>query len=52
LQQPIDFNLVSDEVGGGIGGSLKPDENESLEYRDIPATMKAFADALIPFFGE
>jgi hypothetical protein len=52
LQQPIDFNQVNDEVGGGIGGSAKPDENESLEYRDIPPTMKTFADALLPFYGE
>ena len=52
LKQPIDFNLVSDEAGGGIGGSVKPDQNESLEYRDIPATMKTFADALVPYFGE
>jgi hypothetical protein len=41
-----------DDTNGGIGGSEKPDQNESLEYRDIPATMKTFADALLPFYGE
>lgn len=51
LKQPIDYNAVSDDVGGGIGGSAKP-ENESLEYRDIPPTMKTFADAVLPYYGE
>jgi hypothetical protein len=52
LKQPIDYNAVNDDLGGGIGGSAKPDENESLEYRDIAPTMKSFADALLPHYGE
>lgn len=52
LKAPIDYNQVTDDVGGGIGGSKAPDESESLEYRDIPPTMKMFADALCPYYGE
>lgn len=51
---PIDFNKVGaedDEVAGGIAGSAKPAEEE-LKYSEIPSTMKSFADALIPYYGE
>ena len=43
---------MTDDVGGGIGGSTKPGEDESLAYRDIPPTMKTFADAILPYYGE
>jgi hypothetical protein len=43
---------VSDEVDGGIGGSEKPDQSESLEYKDIAPTMKLIADSILPYFGE
>jgi hypothetical protein len=54
LKQPIDFNTVEDgiEGGGGIGGSAKPDETESLNYKDIHPTLKSKAANIVNQFGE
>ena len=40
---------MDDDGQAGIGGSKKPEE--SVDYAsDVPATIKVFADGLIPFF--
>ena len=54
MKQPIDFNTVGDEVegGGGIGGSAKLNDQESLNYKDIHPTLKSKADSIMPHFGE
>lgn len=31
---------------------MRPGDDESLQYKDIPPTMKTFADALLPYYGE
>ena len=50
----IDFNTVDEELNsGGIGGSAKPKVDEGgLKYTDIPSTLKLYADALLPWYGE
>ena len=50
----IDFNTVDEEKNsGGIGGSAKPQIDEGgLKYTDIPSSLKLYADALLPFYGE
>lgn len=40
------------EGGGGIGGSAKPDETESLNYKDIHPTLKSKAANIVNQFGE
>ena len=56
-KEPIDFNKVGeggpgeDENTGGIAGSAKPADDE-LKYSEIPSTMKSYADALLPYYGE
>jgi len=54
LKSPIDFNTVEDgiEGGGGISGSTKPDETESLSYKDIHPTLKSKAASIVNQFGE
>lgn len=55
LKKPIDFNTVGDEIegGGGIGGSVKPDQIlESLNYKDINPTLKSLAASIVNPFGE
>lgn len=56
-KEPIDFNKVGEEgpegeaTSGGIAGSAMPASDE-LKYSEIPSTMKSYADALLPFYGE
>jgi hypothetical protein len=45
--------VTDDNANAGIGGSLRPAVEESeLNYRDIPATLKQYADGLLPWYGE
>jgi hypothetical protein len=54
LKEPINFQTVGEDIegGGGIGGSVKPDAEEGLNYKDIHPTLKSKAASIVNQFGE